>query len=174
MKMKKLFLSLCLIVGVFILIIPLILGLRINITKSIPIGIYIITNEIPSKNDYVIFCPPNTHPFYEARNRGYIDIGFCPENYSYMMKKIVALEGDKVTISKNGVTVNNVFLPLSIPLSTDLQGKKLPEINIANKILGKDEVLLMSDVSSTSFDARYFGLIDKKQIKNVIHPILIF
>ncbi|MCO6559777.1 MAG: conjugative transfer signal peptidase TraF [Gilliamella sp.] len=150
-----------------------VVGLRINITKSIPIGIYIITDKTPAKNDYVIFCPPDTYQFKNARSRGYIDIGFCPDKYGYMMKKLVACNGDTVTISKSGVTVNDTFLPLSAQLSTDLQGNKLPRINI-NKILGPDEVLLMSDVSSTSFDARYFGILDKKQIKHVIRPILIF
>lgn len=150
-----------------------IVGLRINITKSIPIGIYIITEKTPAKNDYVIFCPPDTEQFKNARRRGYIDIGFCPAKYGYMMKKLVALNGDAVTISKIGVTVNDVLLPLSAQLPTDLQGNKLPGINI-NKILGPDDVLLMSDVSSTSFDARYFGILNKKQITHVIRPILIF
>lgn len=173
--MRKIFLFFCGFGVIVILMIAIfsIVGLRINITKSIPIGIYIITDKTPAKNDYVIFCPPDTYQFKNARRRGYIDIGFCPDRYGYMMKKLVAENGDKVTISKSGVTVNDIFLPLSAQLPTDLQGNKLPEINI-NKILGQDEVLLMSDVSSTSFDARYFGILDKKQIRHVIRPILIF
>ena len=156
----------------FLFILFYALGYRVNITKSIPIGVYVVTNKVPEKNDYVIFCPPDSSIFYEARKRGYIGVGFCPKNYGYMMKKIVAVEGDEVTISENGVTVNNVFLPLSIPLKSDRQGNKLPQLNI-NSILNKSEILLLSDVSKTSFDARYFGILNKQQIKNVIKPVWI-
>jgi type IV secretory pathway protease TraF len=38
--------------------------------------------------------------------------------------------------------------------------------------LGASEVLLMSDVSATSFDARYFGPLSCSQIKSVIRPVL--
>ncbi|EDZ2909962.1 conjugal transfer protein TraF, partial [Salmonella enterica] len=33
-------------------------GLRINTTKSIPVGLYKISQKAPEKGDYVIFCPP--------------------------------------------------------------------------------------------------------------------
>lgn len=174
MKIIKIyrFLAITGITIIFLFILFYALGYRINTTKSIPIGIYMITNKVPGKNDYVIFCPSDSSIFYEARKRGYIDIGFCPGNYGYMMKKIVAMEGDYVTISEKGVTVNNVFLPLSIPMKLDLQGNKLPQLNI-NSTLNKSEILLMSDVSTTSFDARYFGILNKQQIKHAIKPVLI-
>jgi type IV secretory pathway protease TraF len=34
------------------------------------------------------------------------------------------------------------------------------------------EVLLMSDVSATSFDGRYFAPLSRSQIKSVIRPVL--
>lgn len=169
--MKKTVLGLIILFTLFT--IPFVLGIRINVTKSIPIGIYIVTNQIPQKNDYVIFCPSDIEIFYEAYKRGYINKGLCPNEYGYMMKKIVATEGDMISISKKGVEVNDSLLPFSTPLLTDLQDKALPQLNV-NKILDKDEILLMSDISKTSFDARYFGVSNKKQIQGVIKPILIF
>lgn len=53
-------------------------GLKINTTKSIPIGIYQLTDVPVGKGEYVIFCPPQTALFHEARSRGYIGAGFCP------------------------------------------------------------------------------------------------
>ena len=38
--------------------------------------------------------------------------------------------------------------------------------------LGASEVLLMSDVSRTSFDGRYFGPLNRSQIKSVIRSVL--
>ncbi|MBL8368460.1 MAG: S26 family signal peptidase, partial [Candidatus Accumulibacter sp.] len=37
--------------------------------------------------------------------------------------------------------------------------------------LSGSELLLMSDVSGISFDGRYFGPIDRSQIKGVIRPV---
>jgi type IV secretory pathway protease TraF len=39
-------------------------------------------------------------------------------------------------------------------------------------VLGASEVLLMSDGSSTSFDGRYFGAVNRAQIRTVIVPVL--
>jgi len=38
--------------------------------------------------------------------------------------------------------------------------------------LGPSELLLMTDVSPTSFDARYFGPIARDQVTAVIRPIV--
>lgn len=53
-------------------------GLRINTTKSIPVGLYKISQKAPEKGDYVIFCPPEKAIFSLAQKRGYIGSGFCP------------------------------------------------------------------------------------------------
>ena len=44
-------------------------GLRINTTQSIPIGLYRITDAPVAKGEYVIFCPPQSVLFDEARAR---------------------------------------------------------------------------------------------------------
>jgi type IV secretory pathway protease TraF len=40
--------------------------------------------------------------------------------------------------------------------------------------LKDSELLLMSDVSGTSFDGRYFGPVNLSQAKGVITPIITF
>ncbi|HZZ03535.1 S26 family signal peptidase [Paraburkholderia sp.] len=37
--------------------------------------------------------------------------------------------------------------------------------------LGESELLLMTDRSATSFDARYFGPVTSAQVKAVIRPV---
>jgi type IV secretory pathway protease TraF len=37
--------------------------------------------------------------------------------------------------------------------------------------LGESELLLMTDRSATSFDARYFGPITREHVKSVIRPV---
>jgi conjugative transfer signal peptidase TraF len=146
-------------------------GVRLNITKSYPPGFYFMTNDTIKKGSLVIFCPTDTPAFREARARGYIGAGFCQGGYGYMIKKILATKGDHVVISAAGVTVNGKFLPNSKPMNADLEGRSLHYIEANIPALDEHSVLLMSDYSAKSFDARYFGLLDKVIIISSIRPI---
>ncbi|MFP1883516.1 conjugative transfer signal peptidase TraF [Lonsdalea quercina] len=146
-------------------------GLRINTTKSIPVGLYKISQKAGEKGDYVIFCPPEKAIFSLAQKRGYIGSGFCPGGYGEMMKKILAAKGDEVAFCYDGVYVNGQLLPYSKPLSVDPAGRKLPAIRKVFR-LSKSELLLMTDRSPSSFDARYFGPISMSQIISTVSPLL--
>ena len=149
-------------------------GLRFNTTRSIPVGLYRIVDEPVGKGAYVIFCPPRLDVFDEARARGYIPAGFCPGDYGFMMKRVLAMEGDAVTSTDEGVSVNGELLPASMPVKTDKAGRMMPRYPFSGYTLGKSELLLMSDVSGTSFDGRYFGPLSLSQVRGVIRPVIIF
>ena len=162
-----------LVAGALLLaIVALAWSVRINTTKSIPVGFYWMTSDPVKKGSYVIFCPPETELFDTAKERGYIGAGFCPGGYGYMMKRVAAVEDDAVVIAADGVRVNGELLPLSVPHAADKAGRPLPRTKSKRYTLGAHALLLMSDVSGTSFDGRYFGPIDRKQVQGVIHPIL--
>jgi conjugative transfer signal peptidase TraF len=147
-------------------------GARINTTKSIPVGLYLTTSEPVEKGDYVLWCPPKAGVFDDAKERGYIGAGFCAGGYGYMMKRVLAAKDDTVTVTDDGVQVNGELLPLSKPIKADSAGRPLPRFQADQYTLGNSEVLLMSDVSGTSFDARYFGPVNLSQIKTVIRPVI--
>ena len=147
-------------------------GARVNTTKSIPVGLYWLTEEPVEKGAYVIFCPPQVGVFDDAKERGYIGAGFCPGGYGFMMKLVLAAKDDHVAVTGEGVTVNGQLLPLSTPLATDKAGRELPRYQATHYTLGNSELLLMSDVSGTSFDGRYYGPISRNQIKGVIRPVV--
>jgi conjugative transfer signal peptidase TraF len=149
-------------------------GLRINTTKSIPIGLYRITDVPVAKGEYVIFCPPQSAVFEEAWERGYIGAGFCPGGYGFLMKRVAALVGDVVTSTEEGMSVNGTLLPASAPLEADKAGRVLSDYQLSDYVLKESEILLMSDVSATSFDGRYFGLVNLPQMKGVILPVITF
>jgi conjugative transfer signal peptidase TraF len=149
-------------------------GLKINTTKSIPVGIYRLTDVPVGKGEYVIFCPPQTALFDEARSRGYIGAGFCPGGYGYMMKRVLAMTGDRVISGEEGITVNGKPLPESVLREADSAGRVLPRYPFSGYILKGSELLLMSDVSGTSFDGRYFGPVDVGQVRGVIKPLVTF
>lgn len=147
-------------------------GARVNTTKSIPVGIYWMTDAPVEKGAYVVFCPPQVGVFDDAKERGYIGAGFCPGGYGFMMKRVLAAKDDQVAVTNDGVTVNGQLLPLSAPLATDKAGRQLPRYQATHYTLGNSELLLMSDVSGTSFDGRYYGPISRNQIKGVIRPVV--
>lgn len=163
------------VTGIMILLLAIVaymVGARINTTKSIPVGLYWTTNDPVALGAYVMFCPPNSAVFAIARSRGYITGGFCPGSYGYLMKKVLAAKGDVIRVSDSGISVNGVQLPYSKPRETDLAGRELPVYAFDQYTLGSSELLLMSDVSETSFDARYFGPIAQSQVKQVIRPVV--
>ncbi|TIG74822.1 conjugative transfer signal peptidase TraF, partial [Legionella pneumophila] len=86
------------------------MGFRINLTESIPIGLYRITGEAPIKNAYVIFCPDNRKSFRLAKDRGYIDHGLFCDGYGYLMKKVVAVSGDILSVTNEGVFANQILI----------------------------------------------------------------
>lgn len=146
-------------------------GLRFNTTKSVPLGFYWISNKPVTVGSYVMFCPPPKEPFIEAKKRGYLTVGVCEGNFSYMMKKVLAAKNDNVLVNASGVYVNSRLLGLSKPFDFDGVGRAMPRYPETKYTLQDGELLLMSDVSSTSFDARYFGPVHQSQINTVITPI---
>ena len=147
-------------------------GIRVNTSPSLPLGIYKTSQAAVSKDTLVLFCPPLQSVFEEARARDYIGAGFCPDGFREMMKKVVAVTGDRVSITAQGVTVNGLLLPHSTPLQVDGKGRPLPQLTLSFSQLGEEELLLMGDRSATSFDARYFGIVSRTQVKFVVRPLL--
>lgn len=147
-------------------------GARVNTTKSIPVGLYWTSRDPVERGRYVQVCPPQLAVFVEAKMRGYIGSGFCPGNFGYLMKRVLAAKGDLVSVADEGVRVNGRLLPYSAPRRVDSAGRSLPRYRFDRYTLGAAEVLLMSDVSGTSFDGRYFGPVDRSHIRSVVRPVL--
>ncbi|MGZ4823081.1 MAG: conjugative transfer signal peptidase TraF [Terriglobales bacterium] len=147
-------------------------GGRINTSKSIRLGLYWTSERRVQKGEYVLFCPPQIVVFEEARRRGYLAAGFCPGGYGFLMKRVLAAKGDTVAVADDGVRVNGKLLPFSAPLAADRAGRPMPRYQASQYVLGASEVLLMTDVSPTSFDGRYFGPVNLTQIRTVVVPLL--
>lgn len=149
----------------------LLVGFRVNHTHSFPPGVYWRAFKAPVVGDLVIFEPPQTPLFELAFERRYLGPGGVWQRYEPMLKRLVAIGGDRVTIDDAGVTVNGRVVKNSKPMPVDEAGRPMPQYRLQEYRLGADEVLLMSDYSPTSFDARYFGPIPRAQIQSVAWPV---
>lgn len=159
--------------GVFLLsVIFRLSGIYINTTPSFPLGLYRIVNQPVTIGAYVSFCPPQNEVFNIAVTRRYINSGDCPGGYGKLLKRVFAQAGDSVSIDQTGIQVNGQLLPNSGQLTVDADGHALPQYHFQKQRLGPFEYLLLSDLNPQSFDARYFGLIKRLQIKHVVEPFL--
>lgn len=101
-------------------------GGRFNSTSSIPLGLYWITDAPVTKDAYVIFCPPRSNLFDEAKSHGYFGAGFCPGGYGFMVKRIFGTADDRVEMGMKSVRVNGRLLRLSARVARDKAGRSMP------------------------------------------------
>lgn len=129
-----------------------------------------ITN-ISNEPRLVLFClSPQWADFAQQRN--YIGIGNCPNQTAPLGKWIVARAGDHVQLTLQGLRVNSKLLPNSQPFVQDAQGRAMP-ISLGAYTLREHQVLV-SNPELSSFDSRYFGPIDEKQIQAQLQPLWIW
>jgi conjugative transfer signal peptidase TraF len=164
-------LAVLLVLPVLLLGVALLAGFRFNHTHSFPVGVYWMVPKAPAVGDLVLFEPPRAPSFDLALQRGYVRSGGGWRPYEPMVKRLVAVGGDVVSIDDAGVYVNGVRLTNSTPLPVDEAGRPMPVVRLRDYRLSSDEVLLMSDYSPVSFDARYFGPISRTQIQSVVRPV---
>jgi conjugative transfer signal peptidase TraF len=148
-------------------------GARINTTPSLPLGLYWVHDAKPTKGSVVLFCPPNQPVFIEAKARGYLAAGLCDAGTQPLMKRIVATEGDRVTIAADGTLVNGESLLNSAQVQADPEGRPLPTYR-GEFTLVAGQILLISEHSPLSFDSRYFGPVDEQNLQGVVEPVWTF
>lgn len=172
--MNKVAFSLCLSCAVIfcILITLLLAGFKFNSSDSIPKGIYRMHTGVIKKNHLVLFCPDDREAFRLGKSRGYLNHGFCPDDYGYLMKQVVAMEGDVVSSTDHGVFVNHMLIPFSQPQIHDGLKRPLNLWRIKNYRLKSGQLITMTNQSIWSFDSRYYGLIQINQVKGIITPVL--
>lgn len=156
---------------IFILWCYLLTFIQFNVTGSLPRGVYLKTNRPLVKNALVTFCPPYDHYFeFAERNNFWKGLDKpCGKTPRYM-KKIVGVPYDNVSVTFDGVFINNVKIKNSEPVKKILSDKIFQDYE-KQFLLKENEYFLMSDYNNHSFDSRYFGVIHADKIKNVVIPL---
>jgi conjugative transfer signal peptidase TraF len=147
-------------------------GLRYNGTSSFPVGFYVACSKHPAKGDLVLANIASLPGFEMARTRGYFNVAYSPS--AHILKRLVGVAGDRVTIDSAGVEINGVRLKNSTPLPRDAAGRPLQAYFLKEYVLAAGEILLMSDYNPSSFDSRYFGPLQATAIESVVRSVLTF
>lgn len=145
-------------------------GIRINTTPSLPLGLYVETDQ---QSRLVEFCPSGVPAEISAR-RGYRGSGDCPDGAAPLLKPIVAQPGDVVEFRTDGISVNNRAIRNTAPLSVDTEHRSLEHFPFGRYVVATDEVWVASSYNKRSFDSRYYGPVPKIRIRAHLRPLLTF
>ena len=153
--------------------IPLIaqhIGLRLNDTNSVPIGLY--RKAQPGDERYVAVCLP-TQTIQVAFHAG-IDIpaGECPNGYRPILKRLYrASVGHPIELSEGGFRVDGKLLHYTAPKERSSKGVPLKHFAFGSYTQG---LWVISDYNANSFDSRYFGPIRREEICYYASPVFVF
>jgi len=135
-----------------------------NATDSLPHGIYrVIKQEIYERGDLIVFPVP------EQVRSLVIERGWLKPD-SYLIKPVAAINGDNMWITCGQVFVNGKYF--GVIKKQDRKGLPLPSL-VINDTLSAGEIAVLQR-SDDSFDSRYFGPIDERQIIGRAVPILVY
>jgi conjugative transfer signal peptidase TraF len=146
-------------------------GARINTSYSLPLGVYVKTGDAHAP--LIEFCP--AQPFAaESSERGYrIRGNACPDGAVPLLKPVVAVAGDVVVLAADGMRVNGRLLPKTAPLFRDRVGRILHPWPYGSYRVAKGTVWVASTYNRGSYDSRYMGPIQTRQIRARLRPLWI-
>ena len=161
---KYKFITKLMIIGIiFFSIVFCIKRIIYNVTDSMTKGIYVkkIISDY-KKGDLVIFLMDKKYLKYVesslSKNKG---------KKLYLLKRIVAVEGDTIETRSDGAVLINGERKGKIFKIKGLTDK----IENTRYILKKDEYYVMGD-TETSFDSRYLGILRKKDFKSEVKLLI--
>ena len=146
-------------------------GFRVQITESAPRGIYRLTNSPVERGALVVVCPPPTAALLGAE-RGYLHPGPCTETAAPLLKRVVAVPGDVVKLSRSGISLNGSPLPKTEVLERDSMGRALSHPPWGEHRVAPGHVWVLSTYSPRSFDSRYFGPVALDRVVAVAEEVL--
>lgn len=132
-----------------------------NASASAPIGLYRVVSGAPERGDLVLVRAPKSVAKLAAER------GYLPLNVP-LVKRVAALSGNEVCAFHEAIFVEGKVVALR--LKTDGAARPLPWWNDCRE-LGADELFLLMDGASFSFDSRYFGAISSTNLIGRLTPL---
>jgi conjugative transfer signal peptidase TraF len=147
-------------------------GYRINRSASMPQGLWrIALTDAVHRGDVVILCVPDTAATRQGAGRAYVGRGTCPNGLEPLLKPVIAVAGDIVSISDGGVGVNGLLLPGTRQLLQDSAGRDLIAMPMGEYLVQPGDVWTVSGYSASSWDSRYWGPVPIVNIQGRAVPV---
>ncbi len=146
-------------------------GFRFVISPSVPVGIWFVHHGPIVRGAYVSACLPERIAAIGLR-AGYLQRGPCSGALA-VMKRVVALGGDRVALESAGLSVNGRLVPGSRRLPTDTLGRPVAGIvALQPSMVRNDQVWLLGDYYK-SWDSRYYGPVPRIRVLGIGVPVLV-
>ena len=142
---------------------PLKVGYCFNITPSKPVGIYRLVPGRVERGAIVLLKQP--HNTAASVLQPYV-----PANLP-LIKRVAALPGDSVRVESDGIYVNGVRWPESVPLLHDDEGRALHPYPFGAYRVAAGKVWVMSN-HPRGLDSRYFGPVPAASVISRLAPLL--
>jgi conjugative transfer signal peptidase TraF len=139
-------------------------GLSINVTPSMPIGLWIVrplTVE-PARDMIVAICAEGGLPTEELRS--------CPGDHPPLLKPVAAIPGDHVSVSEGGISVNGK----SFNNSRALPVAGVPAMPLGHYTVADGEVWVIATGHPRSYDSRYLGPLPISNIRGRASRMLVW
>ncbi|HWZ61110.1 MAG TPA: conjugative transfer signal peptidase TraF [Gemmatimonadaceae bacterium] len=147
-------------------------GARVNVSPSLPLGVYRVVHRPVVRGATVLLCLPASVARV-ARQRGYLWRGPCTGGVAPLGKIVAAVGGDTVEATASGVRINGVLLAGSRPLAVDTRGRRL--VAVAGRwVLTSGQIWIYGGGDRRSFDSRYFGPVGAADVVTVMEPVLVW
>jgi conjugative transfer signal peptidase TraF len=158
--------------AVLVLGLGVLAGLRVNVSRSLPLGVYRIIGDasLARRGSVVIVCLPSEWEKF-ALQRGILQPGHCEGGGFGLGKIVVGIPGDVIEFSEDGIAVNGAPIRNSNPLKWDGQGRGMPHYPWNSYTLKADELWLFSPYHPAAFDSRYFGPVSNAHVQGVARPL---
>ncbi len=148
------------------------MGIMLNVTPSIPIGIY--KTHPPTamqRGDIVALCLSDPDKEY-GLTRHYIQMGTKCHDSDPLIKKIIAVPGDTVRLQDGFMVVNHQELLFKTYYKDNAQRSlKVFPRGLYQQTSG---YWMIGDHSPYSWDSRYWGPIARNQILYKLSPLIVF
>lgn len=147
-------------------------GLRVNVSRSYPVGLYRVVGDAASvqRGSVVVVCLPVEWARF-AFQRGILGSGHCEGGTYGLGKMVLAVGGDIVEVQPEGIAVNGLPIPNSQPRERDSRGRALPHHSWGIYQIGEGEMWLYSPYHRAAFDSRYFGPVHVARVRSIIVPV---
>ena len=150
---------------------PEALRLRLNVSKSMPRGLYRVTTAAALRRGSLVSVCVDRELAQVAAERHYIDAGSCPSGTEPLLKRVVGEDGDVVETSESAVSINGKRLAASATSAVDSAGRALEHFPWGEHRLAHGELWLFSE-RDRSWDSRYFGPRPTDEVVAVVEPLL--
>ncbi len=149
------------------------LHIELNGTASMPIGMYQRIMGPVQRGSLVSVCLPKAIAT-EGVQKKYLTQGGCPGNSIAVLKQVIAIPGDTISVMNKGMRVAKKFYPAPIKL-TDHEGQSIKRF-IPNGIYHATSGywLYGSGDVEHSWDSRYYGSVNATNVQGVYRPLLTF